>query len=149
MLVHFSGQVDYSFLEIILPSHLRYSNVLAVFDRSQQGRRIIRDHFSVVFLCISQLTFRKLCLKITDRDLTLNEMVRDKCVNYILGSPFWHVARNAVGCTRMLALGNQGAKDGFMTMTALSGIVACRLLARGKLAMWIMAGQACQRALAL
>jgi hypothetical protein len=36
-----------------------------------------------------------------------------------------------------------------MTMTAFSGIVACRFLARGELAMWIMAGQACQRLLAL
>jgi hypothetical protein len=76
-------------------------------------------------------------------------MVRDKCVNYILSSPFWHVARNAVSCIRVLALGNQGANDRFMTMTALSGIVACRFLAGGELAMWIMAGQAGQRPLAL
>jgi hypothetical protein len=34
-------------------------------------------------------------------------------------------------------------------LTALSGIVACRFLSRGELAMWIMAGQACQRPLAL
>jgi hypothetical protein len=149
MLVHFSGQVGYSFLQVILTSHLRYSKVSAVFARFRQGRRIIRDHFSVVFLCISQMTFLKLCLKITDWDLTLNEMVRDKCVNYILSSPLWHVARHAVSCIRVFALGNQGANDGFMTMTALSGIVACRFLARGELAMWIMAGQACHRPLAL
>jgi hypothetical protein len=149
MLVYFSGQVGCSFLQIILTSHLRYSKVSAVVDRFRQGRRIIRDHFSVVFLCISQMTFLKLCLKITHWDLTLNEMVSDKCVNYILSSPFWHVARNAVSCIRVLALGNQGANDGFMTMTALSGIVACQFLARGELAMWIMAGQACQRPLAL
>jgi len=95
------------------------------------------------------MTFLKLCLKITHWDLALNEMVRDHCVNYILSSPFWHVARNAVICMRVLALGNQSANDGFMTMTALSGIVACRFTARGKLAMWIVAGQACQRTLAL
>jgi hypothetical protein len=70
-------------------------------------------------------------------------------IAYILSSPFWHVARNAVSCILVLALGNQGANDGFMTMTALSGIVACRFLAHGELAMWIMAGQACQRPLAL
>src|SRR5205814_716741 len=139
MLVHFSGQVGYSFLQIILTSHLRYSKVLAVFARFRQGRRIIRDHFSVVFLCISQMTFLKLCLKITLCDLTLNEMVGDKCVNYILSSSFWHVARNAVSCIRVLALGNQGANDGFMTMTALSGIVVCCFLACRELAMWIMA----------
>src|SRR2546429_9999439 len=93
------------------------------------------------------MTFLKLCLKITHWDLTLNEMVRDKCVNYVLSSPFWHVARNAVSCIRVLALGNQGANDGFMTMTALSGIGACRFLARGELAMWIMEDQAGQRPL--
>ena len=70
-------------------------------------------------------------------------------IAYILSSPFWHVARNAVSCIRVLALGNQGANDGVMTMTALSGIVACRFLACGELAMWIMAGQARQRPLAL
>jgi hypothetical protein len=148
-LVHFSGQVDYSFLQIILTSHLRYSKVQAVFARFRQGRQIIWDYFSVVFLLISQLTFLKVCLKITPWDFALNEMVRDNCVNYILSSPFWHVARNAVSCIRVLALGNQGANDGFMAMTALSGIVACRFLARGELAMWIMTGQACQRPLAL
>jgi hypothetical protein len=95
------------------------------------------------------MTFLKLCLKITHWDLALNEMVRDHCVNYILSSPFWHVARNAVICMRVLALGNQVANAGFMTMTALSGIVTCRLLARGKFTMWIMAGQACQCSLAL
>jgi hypothetical protein len=76
-------------------------------------------------------------------------MVRDECVNYILGSPFWHVARNAVSCIRVLAPGNQGFNYGFMTMAALSGIVACGFFAGGELAMWIMAGQACQRPLAL
>jgi len=76
-------------------------------------------------------------------------MVRDKCVNYIFSSPSWHMARNTVSCIWVLALGNQSANDGFMTMTALSGIVACRFTARGKLAMWIVAGQACQRTLAL
>jgi hypothetical protein len=95
------------------------------------------------------MTFLKLCLKTTHWDLTLNKMVRDKCVNYILSSPLWHVARNAVSCIRVFALGNQGANDRFMTMTALSGIVACRFLGRGEFAMWIMAGQACQRPLAL
>src|SRR5262245_10576058 len=148
MLVHFSGEAGYSFLQIILTSHLRYSKLLDCFARFRQGRRIIRDHFSVVFLCISQMTFLKLCPKITHWDLTLNEMVRDKCVNYILSSPFWHVAGNAVSRIRVLASGNQGANDGFMTMTALSGIVACGFLASGKLAMWIMAGQACRRPLA-
>jgi hypothetical protein len=94
------------------------------------------------------MMFLKLRLKITQWDLTLNEMVGDKCVNHILSSPFWHVAGNAVSCIRVLALGNEGANEGFMTMTALSRIVACRFLARGELAMWIMAGQACQRPLA-
>jgi len=95
------------------------------------------------------MTFLKLCLKFTSWGLTLNEMVCDKCMNYILSSPFWHMARNAVGCIRVLAVGNQGANDGFMTMTALSGIVARSFLSRGELAMWIMAGQAGQRPLAL
>jgi hypothetical protein len=95
------------------------------------------------------MTFLTLCLKITRWGLTLNKMVGDKCVNYILSSPFWHVARNAVSCIRVLALGNQGADDGLMAMTALSGIVAYRFLARRELAMWIVAGQACQRPLAL
>jgi hypothetical protein len=94
----------------------------------------------MVFLCISQMTFLKLCLKITHWDLTLNKMVRNKCMNYILGSPFWHVAGNAVSYIRVLALGNQSSDDCFMTMTALFGIVAFRVLARGELAMWIMAG---------
>jgi hypothetical protein len=67
-------------------------------------------------------------------------MVRDKCVNYILSSPFWHVARNAVSCLRMLATENQGANDAFMTMAALSRIVGCRFLTYGEFAMWIVAG---------
>jgi len=95
------------------------------------------------------MAFLKLCLKIAQWGLAMNEMVRDNCVNYILGSPFWHVARNAVSRIRVFALGNQGVNDGFMTMKTLSGIVACRFFARGELAMWIMAGQACQRPLAL
>jgi hypothetical protein len=101
---------------------------------------VIRNHFSVVFLFISQMTFLTLRLKITYWDLTLNEMVSDKCMNDVLSSPFWHVARNAVSCLRVLATGNQGTNDAFMIMAALSRIVSCRFLARGKLAMWIMAG---------
>jgi hypothetical protein len=50
------------------------------------------------------------------------------------------VAGNAVSYIRVLALGNQSSDDCFMTMTALFGIVAFRFLARGELAMWIMAG---------
>ena len=74
---------------------------IGCFDRFRQGRRIIRDHFSVVFLCISQLTFLKLCLRITHWDFTLNEMVRDQCVNYILVLLFgmWHETQSAAaGC---------------------------------------------------
>jgi hypothetical protein len=85
------------------------------------------------------MTFLKFCLKITRWDVALDKMVGDDYMNYILSSPFWHVARNAISRIRVLAASDQGANGGFMAMTAFSGIVLCRFVARRKLAMWVMA----------